>query len=190
MAFILKKDTMSKITPVQAGKAITAGAKVHTFIRSLGWMGADMKRSVILSAIRAHGGADISEDAAHMDHALMVPINGRNTYIETDPKEMLAIQKEPMSIPAKKCVYTVKSGEAETIAGWECRAMELKLKVSSSHPQRFGEVDYLVKDQQGNYVKFVQNPTRGRKLDATLCKPYQMEILQKLQTCGVIAPAF
>lgn len=59
------------------------GEKVHTFINSLGWIVADIERTDVIAAIKANDGAELSDEAAHFDHDLVLPIRGRRTFIDT-----------------------------------------------------------------------------------------------------------
>lgn len=81
---------MKKVDAVQAEGLIPTGAKVHTFERHrlLRWMGADVSRHKLLAAIQKNGGAAICDEAAHMDHGLVVDIEGRRTFIETIPSKV------------------------------------------------------------------------------------------------------
>lgn len=63
---------------------IPAGEQIHTFQRSVAWSGCDVDRSAVVAAIET-GGATLSPEAAVFDHYLLVVMNGKRTFVETDP---------------------------------------------------------------------------------------------------------
>lgn len=60
--------------------------EVHTFIRSLGWMGADVTREKALAAFKASVRVDLSDEADMFDHQLVVAMDGQRLLIGFDER--------------------------------------------------------------------------------------------------------
>lgn len=92
---------MSKVfvTAEEAEKLLPRRRRVHTFIRVVGWMGADMDREKLLDAFQAAKNVEVSQDAACFDHYLSVKIDSMETYIETNLK---ALAKYGLLPPPRK----------------------------------------------------------------------------------------
>lgn len=65
--------------------------EVHTFIRSLGWMGADVTREKALAAFKASVRVDLSDEADMFDHQLVVAMDGLCTFVETDQQALATL---------------------------------------------------------------------------------------------------
>lgn len=90
--FPLIPDTDGIRLSARDAKAILAVQhdKVHTFVASFGWMGADVALDKLHAAIDQHG-AHISDMAAHLGHRISVMLDGRLTYLETDENLFMAL---------------------------------------------------------------------------------------------------
>ena len=65
--------------------------EVHTFIRSLGWMGADVTREKALADFKASVRVDLSDEADMFDHQLVVAMDGLRTFVETDQQALATL---------------------------------------------------------------------------------------------------
>jgi len=75
---------VKKLTPDQAKALLLAGDSIHTFVRSMGWMGCDVDRETVLKAIDANKGANLRAEAAWAEHDMALLMKDTLTYIETD----------------------------------------------------------------------------------------------------------
>lgn len=82
--------TTIQISAVDAARLLPQKAEVHTFIRSMGWMGADVTREKALAAFTASVRVELSDEAAMFDHHLVVAMDGLRTFVETD-QQVLAM---------------------------------------------------------------------------------------------------
>ncbi len=83
--------TTIQISAVDAARLLPQKDEVHTFIRSLGWMGADVTREKALAAFKASVRVELSDEAAMFDHHLVVAMDGLRTYIETDQQALATL---------------------------------------------------------------------------------------------------
>ena len=83
--------TTIQISAVDAERLLPLKAEVHTFIRSLGWMGADVTREKALAAFKASVRVELSDEAAMFDHHLVVTMDGLRTFVETDQQALATL---------------------------------------------------------------------------------------------------
>uniref|UniRef100_UPI003F498AC9 hypothetical protein n=1 Tax=Cupriavidus taiwanensis TaxID=164546 RepID=UPI003F498AC9 len=76
------------IPAAEAAKLLPRGKKVHTFIRVMAWMGADVAREKVLAAFETAKEVEVSQDAACLQHQLAVMMDGVRTYIDTNQKAL------------------------------------------------------------------------------------------------------
>lgn len=83
--------TTIQISAVDAERLLPLKDEVHTFIRSLGWMGADVTREKALAAFKASVRVELSDEAAMFDHHLVVAMDGLRTFVETDQQALATL---------------------------------------------------------------------------------------------------
>nr|WP_116342799.1 hypothetical protein [Cupriavidus taiwanensis] len=76
------------IPAAEAAKLLPRGKKVHTFIRVMAWMGADVAREKVLAAFESAKEVEVSKDAACLNHQLAIMMDGVRTYIDTNQRAL------------------------------------------------------------------------------------------------------
>ncbi|MGC8213132.1 hypothetical protein [Ralstonia pseudosolanacearum] len=92
--------TTIQISAVDAARLLPQKAEVHTFIRCMGWMGADVTREKALAAFKASVRVELSDEAAMFDHHLVVAMDGLRTFVETDQQALATLFPQFAGKPA------------------------------------------------------------------------------------------